>query len=398
MIVRNPYLDTIIQWRDTQVIKVVTGVRRCGKSTLFDLYIDYLLENGVDESQIIYINLENLKYQHLLDYMELYNFIMNNLQSDCKNYIFIDEVQNCKEFERAVDSLFIQKNTDVYITGSNAYLLSGELATLLSGRYVTISMLPFSFKEYSSVHTDKTVEENFATFVQQGAFPYVTEIQHDELLWRNYIDGIYNTILVKDIAMREENTDIPLLESIVKILISSIGSPVSGLKIANTLQSSGRKISNTTVEKYLKALTDSYLFYKVDRYDVKGRNFLKTLGKYYMVDTGFRPLLVANSSQDFGHMIENIVYLELLRRGYKVSIGKVGEYEVDFVATLFDTVLYVQVAATVLDENTLERELRPLQKIDDNHPKIILTLDRIGANSNYAGIKQLNLIDWLLKS
>ena len=399
MIQRTEYLDNLIALRDKQVIKVVTGVRRCGKSTLFELYIDYLKQTGVDDNQIISINLEDLDNNNLLDYMALYNNVASRLISDKKNYIFIDEVQKCNGFEKAVDSLFIKKNCDVYITGSNAYLLSGELATLLSGRYVQIDMLPFSFKEYYEATRDngKTKKELFECYLKYGSFPYVAFLEVNDKVTNQYIEGIYNTILLKDVATREKINDVTVLENILKTLASSIGSPISTKKISDTLISSGRKISPNTVEVYLRALTDSYILYKADRYDIKGRQYLKTLGKYYFVDSGIRNHIINQSAKDLGHLLENVVYLELLRRKNRVNIGKVAEKEVDFVAAGINEIEYYQVSASVLDEKTLERELVPLQEIKDNYPKTLLTLDDIGNGANYEGIKQINVIDWLLE-
>lgn len=397
MIGRTEYLNRLITWREKKIIKVVTGVRRCGKSTLFELFTDYLKSTGVSDEQIISINLEDIAYEDLQSYKALYNYVKERLCKDQYSYVFLDEIQNCKGFEKAVDSLFIQPNVDVYITGSNAYMLSGELATLLSGRYITIDMLPFSFQEYcTAVGNTKTPREHFNDYLRYGSFPYVSMLEHTDTVITPYIDGIYNTILIKDVAKREGITDVSLLESIVKFVASSIGSPISAKKISDTISAGGRKISVNTVDSYLRALTDSYIFYKVDRYDIKGRQHLKTLGKYYLVDTGIRNLLLTSTAADLGHLIENVVYLELLRRGNKVSIGKLAEKEVDFVASNTEGVTYYQVSATVLDQTTLTRELEPLQKIPDHHPKVLLTLDEIGAGTNYDGIKQVNLLDWLL--
>lgn len=399
MIERKQYLDKLITFKEKQLIKVVTGVRRCGKSTLFQLFIDYLKGTGVQEHQIVQVNLEELDYEALLDYRELYRYISERLCKDQFTYIFIDEIQNCQRFEKAVDSLFVKKNVDVYITGSNAYMLSGELATVLSGRYVTVDMLPLSYKEYCDV-SDGTEnisrEALFQEYLKYGSFPYIVTMERNDQAIKAYLEGIYNTILIKDIAMREHISDITLLENIIKTMVSSIGSPISIKKISDTIQSSGRKISVNTVERYVRALCDSYIFYKVDRYDIKGRQHLKTLGKYYLVDSGLRMLLTAQSAADFGHILENIIFLELYRRGYRVNIGKVAEKEVDFVVDTFDGLIYYQVAATVMDENTLRRELEPLQKIQDNYPKILLTMDQIGAGANYEGIRQVNVLDWLL--
>lgn len=399
MINRKNYLDQLIDNKEQKIIKVVTGVRRCGKSTLFSLYIDYLKSIGVLDCQIISINLEELDNEELLDYKKLYKYVKERLCKEHTTFIFIDEVQNCKNFEKAVDSLFIKPNTDVYITGSNAYMLSGELATLLSGRYITIDMLPLSFSEYFEANqsSGKSRQIIFNDYIKIGSFPYLATIEKSPNVITPYIEGIYNTILIKDIAKRENISDVALLESIVKVLASSLGSPISIKKISDTLNSAGRKISVNTVASYMKALTDSYLFYKVDRFDIKGRQFLKTLGKYYLVDTGIRNLLVSGSSADLGHMIENIVYLELLRRSNRVNIGKFGENEVDFVATTLEETIYYQVAATVMDEKTLQRELLPLKKIPDHHRKVLLSLDEIGVPGNYDGIRHLNLIEWLLE-
>ena len=398
MIQRIEYLDNLKALKDKQVIKVIAGVRRCGKSTLFELYIDYLKKMGIEDRQIISINLEDLENADLLDYKALYSYIKEKLVPDKMNYIFIDEVQKCVGIEKAVDSLFIKKNCDVYITGSNAYLLSGELATLLSGRYIRIDMLPFSFKEYyeATKESGKSKQELFDAYLRYGSFPYVAYLENDEKIISQYIEGVYNTILIKDVATREKINDITVLENILKTVASSIGSPISTKKISDTLVSSGRKISPNTVESYLRALTDSYILYNAARYDIKGRQFLKTLGKYYFVDTGIRNHIISQSAKDLGHLLENVVYLELLRRKNRVNIGKLAEKEVDFVATNMNEVEYYQVCASVLDEKTLERELAPLKEIKDNYPKILLTLDDIGNGANYEGIRQINVIDWLL--
>lgn len=398
MIPRKEYINWLNDWREEQVIKVVTGVRRCGKSTLIKLYIDDLKQKGVSDEQIVSVNLEDIEYDHLLTYRALYDYIKDKLVDGKYTYVFIDEVQQCESFERAVDSLFIRENVDLYITGSNASLLSGELATLLTGRYVEIQMLPLSFAEYySSVSVEgRNRNQIFDDYLTYGSFPYVATLRKERPIVSTYLDGIYNTILVKDVATRKNINDISVLESITKFLCSSIGSPISAKKISDSLNSAGRKISSGTVDQYLRALCDSFVFYKCDRYDIKGKQFLKTLGKYYIVDTGLRDLLVANSESDLGHLLENIVYLELLRRGKKVHIGKIAEREVDFVTSGTEGVAYYQVSATTLDENTLQRELEPLQRITDNYPKFLLTLDEISATANYSGIQKINLLDWLL--
>ena len=406
MVQRKEYLELLKPWREKQLIKVISGVRRCGKSTLLAQYMDYLRSTGVEDEQIVSVNLEDVDFEYLQDYKALYNYFKSRLCKDKYTYVFIDEVQQCTGFEKAVDSLFIKKNVDVYITGSNAHMLSGELATLLSGRYIEISMLPLSFAEHMEMVAPKgfsfpisftpSLKDEFGNYLHYGSFPYVSQLEKSDNIIRTYLDGVYNTILIKDIAKREGITDISVLESVIKFLCSNIGSPVSTKKISDTINSSGRKISVNTVETYVRALADSFIFYKADRYDIKGKQHLKTLGKYYLVDTGLRNMLLTGSSADLGHQLENIVYLELLRRGNKVSIGKLAEKEVDFVTSNADGVCYYQVAASVLDKNTLDRELAPLQKIPDHHPKFLLTLDDIIPNANHDGIRQINALDWLL--
>ncbi|MDR1563976.1 MAG: ATP-binding protein [Oscillospiraceae bacterium] len=396
LIPRPHFLENLIKFREVDVIKVVTGVRRSGKSTLFDLYIEHLKSSGVDESQIIHINLEDIGMEYLHDYQALHEFLASRLQSQKMTYIFIDEVGRCVGFEKAVDSLYIKKNTDVYITGSNADLLSGELATLLSGRYVEIKLLPFSFAEFYEASEEKDKNKAFTNYLNIGSFPVVaTQLKSDMELSDQYLEGIYNTIIVKDVVTRKGVSDVGLLKNIVKYLCSNIGSSISTANITDYINKSGRKITQKTVDKYVKALADSFLFYSVERYNIKGKNLLKTLGKYYIVDTGLRNHLLSSSNSDVGHQIENIVFLELLRRGYRVNIGKVDEREIDFVATKQNTKEYYQVSLSVLDEKVQERELAPLLTVSDNYPKYLLSLDFI--TGDYEGIKQINLIDWLLQ-
>ena len=398
MIQREIYLKALQDWREKQVIKVVTGVRRCGKSTLFQQYINYLLSEGVRQEQIIYINLEDLAYEALLDYRQLYSYIQSQLSNEGFTYVFLDEAQQCQGFEKAIDSLHIKDKVDLYITGSNASLLSGELATLLSGRYVLIEMLPLSFKEFvSSADLTVPVRESFNRYLRYGSFPYLTQLDISDSTFRAYIEGIYNTILIKDVATREGIADVSLLEDIIRFLSSSVGSPISAKRISDAINASGRSVSVNTVDKYLKALTESYIFYKAERFDVKGRNLLKTLSKYYIVDTGLRNFLLSNASPDLGHQIENIVYFELLRRNYKVNVGKVDDKEVDFVASDGNQLVYIQVATTVLSEETLSRELQPFRAIPDNFPRMLLTLDDIPAYANHEGVHQIYLLDWLLE-
>ncbi|MEL7645711.1 MAG: ATP-binding protein [Anaerolineaceae bacterium] len=398
MIQRDIYLKALQDWREKQVIKVVTGVRRCGKSTLFQQYISYLINEGVQQEQIIYINLEDLAFEALLDYRRLYSYIESRLSHDGFTYVFLDEAQQCQGFEKAIDSLNIKDKVDLYITGSNANLLSGELATLLSGRYVLIEMLPLSFKEFvSAVSGNVPVRESFNRYLRYGSFPYLTQLNISDSTFQTYIEGIYSTILIKDVATREGIRDISLLEDIIRFLSGSIGSPISANRISDAINASGRSISVNTVDKYLKTLTESYIFYKAERFDVKGRNLLKTLSKYYIVDTGLRNFLLSNPSYDIGHQIENIVYFELLRRNYKVNVGKVDDKEVDFVANDGNQMVYFQVATTVLPEETLSRELQPFRAIPDNFPRMLLTLDDIPAYANHEGLHQKYLLDWLLE-
>ena len=408
MVQRKEYLARLAAWREKQLIKVITGVRRCGKSTLLIQYIDWLKASGAGDDQIISINLEDPEFETLLDHRSLYAYIQKRLCKDKYSYVFIDEVQQCAGFEKAIDGLFIKKRVDLHITGSNAYLLSGELATLLSGRYIEINMLPLSFAEFLSFPGNSRkkapgLRSALNNYLRYGSFPYLTALGADMGMTRAYIDGIYNTILLKDVARRTGSTDISLLENIIKFLSHSVGSPISAKKISDTLNSSGRKISVNTVDMYLRSLTDSFIFYYAGRFDIKGRQHLKTLGKYYIVDTGIRNMLLESSSPDLGHQLENIVFLELLRRGCSVSIGKLDEMEVDFIASgstgagsEAGGLSYYQVAASVLDPDTLKRELSVLRKINDNHPKYLLTLDDIPTRANHDGIIQLYLIDWLL--
>lgn len=396
MINREEYLDELIRWKDKDLIKVVTGIRRCGKSTLFDLFIDYLKMSGVKSNQIIYINLEDADYD-FKDYKELYHFINGKIISEDNFYVFLDEVQNVPGFQRAVDSLYIKKNVDVYITGSNVYLLSGELATLLSGRYIEIKMLPLSFKEYVSAFDNNNYQQLFLDYMRNGGMPGNINILKSNVNdLDKYLDGIFSTIVYKDIMARNNITDKLLLESVIKYIFDSIGSPISIKKISDTLTSKGISTSNHTVENYITALLESFLVYKAERFDVKGKNLLARDYKYYVVDSGLRSYLLGKKADsDMGHILENIVYLELLRRGYKVYVGKVDDLEVDFVAENRDGLRYYQVALTVRDEKVLERELRSLQKTGDHYPKTLLTLD-MDLETDYDGIRKVNVVDWLL--
>ena len=405
MVERKEYLEQLWSWKDEQLIKVVTGIRRCGKSTLLEQYQEKLKLAGVDKEQIISINFEDLDNELLLDYKVLYQYIKERLCPDKMTYIFLDEIQNVPLFEKVVDSLYVKDNTDVYITGSNAYMLSSDLATLLSGRYVEISMLPLSFREYVIV-TGMQREAAFTEYIKTGGIPYVAVMNRTDEKVEQYLEGIYNTVIVKDIeerqARREQDggkrkiTDITLLKTIARYLASVVGSPVSMKSITDYLISSGRKVSPNTVNDYVNALTESFVFYPVERFDIVGKQLLKVNKKMYIVDLGLRTHILPRKHYDLGFSIENIVYFELLRRGYRVNIGKFGSAEVDFVAQKQGGLTYYQITADMTAEETFERELRPLRGIQDNYEKIILTLDRFTLG-NYDGIKVLNVVDWLLE-
>lgn len=393
---RPEYLEQLIRFREKEVIKVVTGIRRCGKSTLFDLYCEYLVQDGVSKDQIIRVNMEDPDYHDIRDYMQLYDWIRQQMDSEKMNYILIDEVQNVPEFQKAVDGLYIKKNCDVYITGSNAYLLSGELATLLAGRYVEIKMLPLSFKEYLSALGDKTdLMLKYQNYIQNGSFPYVVQLEKKRDI-HAYLEGIYTSIILKDIMARYRIADTGGLDSVIRFMFDNVGNLCSATKIANTMTTAGRKIAISTVENYLGALTECFILYKAGRYDVKGKQYLTTGNKYYLCDMGLRYYLLGTKRADLGHILENVVYLELLRRGYEVYIGKVGNAEIDFIAIGEEGEEYYQVALTVMEESTLERELAPLESIRDHNPKYLLTMDFTPLTS-HNGIKQWNVLEWLMK-
>lgn len=405
MIERKQYLQKLIAWKDEQIIKVVTGIRRCGKSTLLDLYKKYLKENGVAEQQIVSLNFEDLENEALQDYKALYAYLNERLCRDKMTYIFLDEIQKVDGFEKVVDSLYIKEHVDVYITGSNSWLLSGELATLLSGRYVEIKMLPFSFAEFYQSQSGGDADTLFAEYMADGAFPYVATMDRSKEKVDMYLEGIYNTVIVKDIEERQRRrekdpnkrkvTDIALLKNISKFLANSVGSPISVKRIADYITSSGRKVSQNTVDDYIEALVQAYIFYRAERYDVDGKQLLKQNGKFYIVDLGLRRYLLPKRNYDLGYSLENVIYLELLRRGYEVNVGKMGATEVDFVAKKNNLVEYYQVTASLTEQTTFEREIAPLRKIGDNYPKKILTLDKFTLG-NYEGIEVIGAVDWLL--
>lgn len=400
MIERKEYLKQLLSWKDQKIIKVLTGIRRCGKSTVLKLYQEYLLNNGIDPSQIISINFEELEYEDLQDYKKLYQHIKDRLVENKMMYIFLDEIQNVPSYEKVVDSLHVKENIDIYITGSNSYIFSGQLATYLSGRYIEIPVLPLSFKELYNPQANK--EEAFQKYMKTGGFPYINQIQLQNEQIDMHLEGIYNTVIVKDIEERinrknaKSVTDIALLKAISKYLSSVIGSPVSIRSITNYFKSNERKTSPNTISNYVEALCESYLYYPVEVMDVSGKEVLKSNKKYYIVDPGIRNYILPKQFYDLDFTIENIVYLELLRRRYNVNIGRNGRTEVDFIAKKNDVYTYIQVTASLVDENTFNREIRPLKQIEDNYEKIILTLDRYTLG-NYEGIKVINIIDWLLE-
>ena len=396
MIERNEYLENLISFKDKNLIKVITGIRRCGKSTMFELYQSYLKENGVEEEQIITVNLEDGDYRGIRTSEKLYQYVESKLVKSNKNYVFLDEVQQVENFQEAVDWLYVKKNVDLYITGSNAFLLSGELATLLSGRAVEIKMFPLSFKEYISAYPGNTnTGALYMNYLQNSSFPGTLELARKQDI-RVYLEGIYNTILLKDIVTRKKLSDPSMLQSVVEFMFDNIGNMYSSTKIANAMTSSGRKISVPTVENYLSALCDSFILYKVGRYDIKGKQYLVTGSKYYAADIGLHYFILGIKQADMGHILENIVYLELIRRGYEIHIGKVGDAEVDFIAIGAEGEEYYQVSQTVLEEQTLKRELSSLDAIKDHNPKYLLTMDYTPLTS-YNGIKQVNVLEWLLK-
>ena len=404
MVERKEYLEQLAQWKDEQVIKVITGIRRCGKSTLLLQYQTWLKANGVSADQIVSVNFEELEYEELLDYRKLYEYLKNHLCVGKKTYIFLDEIQKVTAFEKVVDSLYVKPDIDIYITGSNAYMLSSDLATLLTGRYVEIKMLPLSFKEFLDI-TALDAEQGLAEYLRDGGLPYIAVMNRTSEKVETYLEGIYNTVIVKDIEDRQTRkesepskrkiTDITLLKTIAKYLASVVGNPVSIRSITNYLTSNGRKLSPNTVSDYVDALIESFIFYPAERFDIVGKQLLKANRKLYIVDLGLRNYILPRQNYDLGFSLENIVFFELLRRGYRVMIGKVGNTEVDFVAEKNGVYSYIQVTADMTAKETFERELKPLSNIRDNYEKIVLTADRF-TPGNYNGIQVKYLPDWLL--
>ena len=398
LIQREQYLAFLRRHKDQDVIKVVSGVRRCGKSTLFELFKQELLASGVKANQIISINFEDLEYEPLQEYHALHEYIVERLIPDIPMYVFLDEVQHVVQFEKVVGSLFVKPNVDIYITGSNAYFMSSDIATLLTGRYVQVEMLPLSFKEFHSAYSQQNLSDMdiYNLYIEHSSFPRLVHVEDDESI-DEYLESILNTVVLKDVVTRLKITDVPLLLDIIKYLLANIGSLINPTKIANTLTSYGRKTDNKTVEKYLQGLKDGLLIYEVDRFDVKGKALLQRNAKYYVVDSAFRKFLLSRTDSDRGHILENIVYLELVRRGYRVYVGHLQNGEIDFVAKKPHRLEYYQVSYTVMEDTTLRRELSPLEQLDDNYPKYLLTMDVLHKTDNHNGIEQKNVLDWLLE-
>ncbi len=395
MIARTDYIQLLEKWRDKKVIKVITGIRRCGKSCLLRAFRDQLLQEGVEENQLTELNFEDLSNEPLLDYKALYAYVKDRLQEGKTNYLFFDEIQLVPNFQKVIDSLFLLDNVDIYVTGSNAYLLSGEIATLLTGRYVEIKVYPFSFREHlATLPEDTSLEKAYRLYVEEGSFPYVSQIRTDHEMVREYLSGLYNTIVLKDVVARKKITDVVVLQSVVRFLADNVGNLSVVKRISDALTSAGRKITSHTVESYLAALTDSYIFYPAQRFDVKGKQLLKTGQKLYIADIGLRTAINGTKGGDWGHVLENVVFLELARRGGEVYVGKAGDAEIDFVVVKGGEKAYYQVALSVRDEATMKRELAPLLAVADSFPKYLLTLDNDPATF-HNGIKQLYALEWL---
>lgn len=392
---RQDYLDKLIAFKDKKLIKVITGIRRCGKSTIMEIFRDWLLNNGVSPEQILYLNFEDYDNIELRNPLALHQYIKPLILSDKPTYIFFDEIQHVKDFPDIINSINLKPNVDLYVTGSNAYMLSNEIATLLSGRYVEIAMLPLSFKEYvEGCGGSDYLEKAYTNYITQSSFPYTLALDRPKDI-TDYLNGVYNTVVMKDIISRKKIQDVMMLESVIRFVADNIGNMLSTKRIADIMTADGRKIDQKTVEKYLTSLCETFFVYEAKRYNVKGKQLLKTLGKYYLVDVGLRRMLLGGRSFDAGRLLENVVYLELLRRQKSVYIGKIDNLEVDFVAIDENDIVYYQVAATVRDEATLKRELSSLQQINDQYPKYILTLDE-DPEADYDGIKRINALKWLM--
>lgn len=399
MLKRDKYLDQLIEVKDLNLIKVITGVRRCGKSTLLLQYKDYLLENGIKDSDILYMSFESAEWYEIKDYKDLYNYIKSKYH-DKKIYLLLDEVQNVEDWEKAVNSLLVDINCDIYITGSNAYLLSSELTTLLAGRVYTINMYPFSFSEYLQINNNTNSQDKYQLFndyLKYGGMPMLINMKDNERLKTNYLADIKDVVLKKDIIARNKIKDVVFLDNLLRYMSTVIGTLINPSSISDFMKKNGSNIDNETVDKYLKMIENAYFIYRVPRYELKGKQLLKTQGKYYFVDNGLKNVLAGFSSYDTGSSYENIVYMELLRRGYEVYVGKYNDLEIDFVAISPNEKIYYQVTRSLLSEDVENREKKSLLAINDNYKKVILTMD-MAYNKIIEGIEVKNIVDFLLES
>jgi len=395
---RDHYLKLLVSFQDQPLIKVITGMRRSGKSYLMALYRNHLLHQGISENRIITMNFESFDFADITNAKQLYTAVRSKINSADRHYILLDEVQLVDQWEKAVNAFRVDLDADITITGSNAYLLSSELSTLIAGRYVEIRLLPLSFQEYLDFSGQTDQNERMAAFgryLRYGSLPTITSLPEDPEVIRIYLSGIYNTVMMKDVIARNKIRDGALLHRVMVFLAKNIGNPISAKSISDYLTSSGHKISAETVDSYLDMLENAFIIYRADRYDARGKTILKKWAKYYIVDTGIRNELLGFGNADFGRVYENIVYFELIRRGYQVTIGKVDNLEVDFVATKSDKTAYYQVAATLADPNTRQRELRSLLDIRDNYEKVILSMDTYPYPTDEQGVLLRNIVDFL---
>ena len=399
MLIRKKYLNQLIDGKDLNLIKVITGVRRCGKSTLLLQYKDYLISQNIPDEDIIYMNFESAKWYDIKDYKDLYNYIKKNVKNQNKKYILLDEVQNVEKWEKAVNSLLVDINSDIYITGSNAYLLSSELTTLLAGRVLTIKIYPFSYKEFLEEYSFKNNEDKFEKFdkyLKYGGMPMIVNMKDNENLILNYLSDLKEVVLKKDVINRNKIKDVVFLDNLIKYMSTVIGNLTTPNAIAEFMKKNGTNISNETVDSYLNMLENAYFIYRVPRYELKGKQLLKTQGKYYFVDNGLKNIIAGISSYDTGSSYENLIYIELLRRGYEVYVGQYNDIEIDFIAIKPNEIVYYQVARSIMDEKVEEREKKSLLAINDNYKKVILTMDNV-KNKQIDGIEVINIIDFLME-
>lgn len=400
MIYRNEYMEQLMAFKDSNIIKVITGLRRSGKSTLLEMFCDKLVKDGIDPEQIQYLNFELMKYDDVRSYKQLYKMIKERIISQKKNYLFFDEIQQVEGWEKAINSISIEFDADIYVTGSNAYLLSSELATLISGRYVEIKMLPLSFKEYYSFYKNPTLnrEEIFDNYLKYGGMPQLLSLPQDERTINSFLSSIYDTVMIKDVLERNKLRDVDLLKRVFAFVCGNVGSITSSNKIAQFVSKESRRDESVrpgTIGNILEMLESAYIIYRADRFDVRGKEVLKSLEKYYLADTGLKNAIVGYTLENYGHSIENVVYLELLRRGYGVYVGNCNEKEIDFVAMKEGETRYFQVTQSLKDRATLEREIAPFKHTKDFYEKTIITADKMYV-TNDNGIKIVNIIDFLL--